>query len=94
MVMTHGRACFPERLVGRAVTLVNFANFTGVAVMQMAVGVIVGAFPAVDGAAPEAAYRTAFGFLAATLVAALCVYLRVADAKPSRDPRPGAESAA
>ena len=79
--------------MGRAISLVNFANFTGVAVMQMAVGAIVGAFPAVDGAAPEAAYRAAFGFLAATLVAALAIYMRVADAKPSQDPRPGAEPA-
>ena len=92
MVMSHGRACFPERLVGRAVTLVNFANFTGVAVMQYAAGAIVGAFPTVDGTAPEAAYRAAFGFLAATVVAALCVYARVADARPSQD-QPGAEPA-
>ena len=94
MVMAHGRACFPERLVGRAVTLVNFANFTGVAVMQYAAGAIVGAFPTVDGTAPEVAYRTAFGFLAATVVAALCVYMRVADARPSQDPRPGDEQGA
>ena len=91
MVMAHSRACFPERLVGRAVTLVNFANFTGVAVMQYAVGAIIGAFPTIDGAAPESAYRTAFAFLAATLVAALAIYMRVADAKPSQDPRPGNE---
>lgn len=91
MVMTHGRACFPERLVGRAVTLVNFANFTGVAVMQYAAGAIVGTFATVDGTAPEVAYRAAFGFLAATVVAALCIYARVADAKPSQDPRPGDE---
>ncbi|MFP6744393.1 MAG: MFS transporter [Alphaproteobacteria bacterium] len=91
MIMTHGRASFPERLVGRAVTIVNFANFTGVAVMQFAVGAIVGAFEATDGAAPETAYRIAFGFLAVTLIIALSFYLRVGDAKPSRDPRDGSD---
>ncbi len=91
MIMTHGRASFPERLVGRAVTIVNFANFTGVAVMQFMVGAIVGTFELADGAAPETAYRTAFGFLAVTLIIALSFYLRVGDAKPSRDPRDGSD---
>jgi predicted MFS family arabinose efflux permease len=91
MITTHGRASFPERLVGRAVTIVNFANFTGVAVMQFAVGAIVGAFEATDGAAPETAYRLSFGFLAATLIVALIFYIRVGDAKPSRDPRDGSD---
>ena len=44
-----------------------------------------------DGAAPETAYRTAFGFLAVTLIIALSFYLRVGDAKPSRDPRDGSD---
>ena len=83
MIIAHGRAIFPERLVGRGLTVVNFANFIGGAVMQMAAGMIVGAFPAVDGAAPEAAYRLVFGFLAATIVLALVFYARAADAKPS-----------
>ncbi len=83
MIIAHGRAIFPERLVGRGITVVNFANFSGVAVMQMAAGLIVGAFPATDGAAPEAAYRLVFGFLAATIVLALMFYARAADAKPS-----------
>ena len=84
MIIAHGRAIFPERLVGRGLTVVNFANFIGVAVMQMAAGMIVGAFPAADGAAPEAAYRLVFGFLAATIVLALVFYARAADAKPSQ----------
>ena len=83
MIIAHGRAIFPERLVGRGITVVNFANFSGVAVMQIAAGLIVGAFPAADGAAPEAAYRLVFGFLAATIVLALMFYAHAADAKPS-----------
>lgn len=84
VVMAHGRSIFPEPIVGRAVTVVNFANFTGVAVMQMATGMIIGAFPAEDGTAPEAAYRLVFAFLAAALVVALMFYGRVDDAIPSR----------
>ena len=51
----------------------------------------VGSFEATDGAAPEAAYRMAFGFLSATLIVALVFYIRVGDAKPSRDPRDGSD---
>lgn len=91
MITAYGRAIFPERLVGRAVTIVNFANFTGVAVMQFVIGALVGSFEATDGAAPEAAYRLAFGFLAATLIVPLVFYIRVGDAKPSRDPRDGSD---
>ncbi len=83
VVLAHGRAIFPERLVGRAVTMVNFAGFTGVAAMQMVTGLIIGAFPAENGAAPEVAYRVVFGFLAAAVVLALAAYVRVDDARPS-----------
>ena len=47
--------------------------------------------PPTDGAAPEAAYRLAFGFLATTLIVALVFYIQVGDAKPSRDPRDGSD---
>ncbi len=83
VVMAHGRSMFPEPLVGRAVTVVNFASFTGVAVMQMVTGLIIGAFPATAGAAPEAAYRLVFAFLAAVVVVGLALYSRVDDAIPS-----------
>ena len=85
MVMAHGRASYPEHLVGRAVTMVNFVNFTGVAVMQAATGFIVGALSPAAGASPEIAYRAVFGFLAATVITALIYYRRIGDAKPSED---------
>ena len=84
MVMAHGRSIFPERLVGRAITVINTANFAGVAVMQMATGLIIGAFPATDGAVPEAAYRLVFACLAATVLLALAFYGRAADVRPSQ----------
>ena len=80
----HGRAFFPDHMVGRVMTTINFANFTGVGLMQVASGLLVGAFPAVGdgGAAPEAAYRLVFAFLAATLVTAMWLYRRTPDAPP------------
>ena len=85
MIMAHGRASFPEHLVGRAVTMVNFVNFTGVAVMQVLTGFIVGALSKAGDAPPEIAYRAVFGFLAATVIVALIFYRRIGDSKPSRD---------
>ena len=90
VIIAHGRAIFTERLVGRAVTVVNFAAFAGVAAMQMVTGLIIGAFPAADGVAPEAAYRMVFAFLAATVVMALVFYIRVDDARPSQGLPPDA----
>jgi sugar phosphate permease len=85
MIMAHGRASFPEHLVGRAVTMVNFVNFTGVAVMQVLTGFIVGALTRAGDAPPEIAYRAVFGFLAVTVIIALFFYRRLGDAKPSED---------
>ena len=85
MVMAHGRASYPEHLVGRAVTVVNFVNFTGVAVMQIATGFIVGALSMAGEPTPEIAYRAVFGFLAACVVIAVLFYRRIGDSKPSRD---------
>ncbi len=85
MVMAHGRASYPEYLVGRAVTVVNFVNFTGVAVMQVITGFIIGALSTDSGPTPEFAYRAVFGFLAATVIVAVIFYRRIGDSKPSRD---------
>ncbi len=52
--------------------------------MQMASGLILGAFPVEDGAAPAEAYRLVFGFLAAVVLLALVFYSRAEDVKPSR----------
>jgi sugar phosphate permease len=76
LLLSHARALFPDHLTARAITAVNVANFLGVSVMQIVPGWILGAFPAVDGHPPEAAYRTMFAVLAAALAAALAVFLR------------------
>ena len=85
MVLTHGRASFPDRLVGRAVTTVNLAGFVGVAVFQAITGVIVEAFadPTTGAPVPAIAYRAVFAALAATILVALFLYRRTTDIRPS-----------
>lgn len=66
------RLFFPAAMAARAMTSVNLAISGGTALMQMLTGLVVGAFPAVDGIVPEIAYRTMFGFLAgATILGAI-----------------------
>ena len=79
LLIAHGRALFPDRLVGRAITTVNFANFLGVGVIQAATGFIVDGFEPIAGHPPEIAYRTVFGVIAAILLTAALIYTRVAE---------------
>jgi sugar phosphate permease len=76
LLLAHARALFPDHLTARAITTVNVANFFGVSVMQIMPGWILGAFTPVGGHPPDAAYRTMFGVLAATLGVALVIFLR------------------
>lgn len=76
LIHAHARAVLPPDLVGRGLTLQNFAVFLGVFVMQALSGVIVGAFGSPGGAAPEIAYRAVFGVLAIVTGVALLIYLR------------------
>ena len=85
IIFAHGRALFPLRLVGRAITLINGVNMFGIAVMQVASGYVIRSFPATDGAAPEIAYRAMFGFLAVCLVCGMLVYTRSRDIPPSME---------
>lgn len=77
----HARAIFPEHLVGRGLTVQNTVAIGAVFLMQWASGAIVERFA--DAVDPAYAYRLVFGFLAAATLAALLVYLRIEDAKPS-----------
>jgi MFS family permease len=81
----HGRAMFPDRLVGRGMTILNMAVVLGTAIAQTVSGWIVGAFVDGTGAAPEHAYRLMFGYLAAALALALMVYAKAPDVRPSED---------
>lgn len=81
--LAHARAIFPDRLVGRGIVTMAIAAFGGAAFMQFAVGVIIDMFPTTDGVAPELAYRSAFAFIAGTVVLAVIYHRRAEDAKPS-----------
>jgi sugar phosphate permease len=86
IVASHGRSLFPDRLAGRGMALIGIALMGGPFIMQAITGLIVGAFEAPEtagGAVPLVAYRAVFAFLAACIVAANLLYLRVPDAKPS-----------
>ena len=88
MVMTHGRGIFPDRLIGRGIATINTAVMLGVACMQTLSGIIVGAFePLADGARTETAYRALFGVLTVVLIAAVAIYSRSQDVKPSDEMR-------
>jgi sugar phosphate permease len=77
----HARAIFPEHLVGRGLTVQNTVAIGAVFLMQWASGAIVERFA--DASDPAYAYRIVFGFLAAATLAALVVYMRIEDARPS-----------
>jgi len=88
MVMTHGRGIIPDRLIGRGIATINSFVMLGVACMQSLSGVIVGAFePLANGARSETAYRALFGVLTVVLIAALAIYSRSQDVRPSDEMR-------
>ena len=85
VAFAHGRAIFPDRLVGRGLTFLTLGGMGGVAVMQMVTGFVVGAFARDDGYVAPEGYRLMFAFLAVSVAVALAFYSRTPDAKPSRD---------
>ena len=88
MIMTHGRAIFPDRLIGRGMATMNTSVMLGVACMQSLSGIILGAFPAMaDGTRSEFAYRCLFGVLCAVLLFSVSIYARVPDIRPSDELR-------
>jgi predicted MFS family arabinose efflux permease len=88
MVMTHGRGAIPERLIGRGIATINTFVMLGVACMQTLSGIIVGAFePLAGGARSETAYRVLFAVLTLVLTAAVAIYSRSQDVRPSDEMR-------
>jgi predicted MFS family arabinose efflux permease len=88
MIMTHGRATIPDRLIGRGISVINTAVMLGVACMQTLSGIILGAFaPLADGTRGPDAYRALFGVLCLVLFTALTIYLRARDVRPSEEMR-------
>jgi predicted MFS family arabinose efflux permease len=83
VLIAHGRASYPEHLVGRGITVLNIGSMGGAALLQMAAGTIIGAFPTVNGAAPALAYRCAFAGLGLVLLLAALLYRHSGDVPPS-----------
>ena len=83
IVLAHGRAMVPDHLMGRGLTTVNTGIMIAIALMQMAVGGLIGtvATTAAGQASPEG-YRAAFGFIAVMAFLTFLIYLRVPDRKP------------
>jgi MFS family permease len=95
MVMTHGRGTIPDRLIGRGIATINTCVMFGVACMQTLSGIIIGAFERLpDGARSEIAYRALFGVLTCVLIAAVAVYSRSRDVRPSDEMRERAQQRA
>lgn len=82
VIVAHGRSLFPDHLAGRGITTVNLAQVIGCAVLPIATGAIVNAFPGSDGGYGELGYRYAFGFIALALAGGLAIYATATDSKP------------
>jgi sugar phosphate permease len=76
LIATHGRAFYPERLIGRGISTVNCAVLFGAASLQVGTGIIVQMLTPAAAPIPESAYRAMFGALALALVIALACYRR------------------
>jgi hypothetical protein len=61
LLLSQVRSLYPAAMSGRATTALNLFGFTGTALIQGGMGLIIGWFPATpDGAYPPAAYTAAF----------------------------------
>jgi sugar phosphate permease len=74
VVMAHGRALFPNHLLGRGITLMNVLFIGGAGIMQPISGAVVTAMKADGIAAADIYARLHFGF-AVALAVTLAIYL-------------------
>jgi predicted MFS family arabinose efflux permease len=77
VVMAHGLALIPERLIGRGTTTLNAALMAGAAIVQTATGLLVKAFPGAERA--SAPYGALFLFLGGLALSALLLYRKARD---------------
>lgn len=81
VIMSHGRAIFPEHLLGRGIATLNTAVFLGVFLMQAMGGLIIGQFVEDDGSAPLIAYRVLFLSIAVVLFIGVLIFSKSKDSK-------------
>jgi predicted MFS family arabinose efflux permease len=83
ILLAHGRALVPDRLVGRGIATVNTGVMVSVALMQVAIGALIGSVASTaDGQASPEGYRVAFGFIAVMAVITILIYATTPDRKP------------
>lgn len=68
------RAMFPVRIVGTALTSLNFYVLMGAAVTQQVMGMVIGSYGKSAAGAPPQAFQTAFAFPVAGLALAVVLY--------------------
>ena len=85
IAFAHGRAIFPDHLLGRGIAVLSLTIMGGIAVVQVASGFIVGAFT-VDGVVAAAGYRWMFAFLAVLVLG----FARLVPARRGRTAERGA----
>jgi len=92
VMVAHGRALFPDRLIGRGITFINVGTFAGAFFLQYAAGHVIGWFQerGADGRmiSPALAYQAMFAMFAVILAIALVAYAG------ARDPRAEASGTA
>lgn len=82
VLLSHGRAMVPDRLIGRGLTVVNTGVMVSIALMQIAIGALIGLFPSADGQATAEGYRLAFGFVGVMAVVTFLIYRGTEDRPP------------
>jgi predicted MFS family arabinose efflux permease len=83
ILLAHGRSLMPAHLIGRGMTTVNTGVMISIALMQIAVGAIIGATITDGAVGADVGYRMAFGFMALMAVVTWVFYSRVHDCPPS-----------
>jgi len=73
------RSMFPVRIVGTALTSLNFFVLMGAAITQQVMGQIVGSYPRTATGAPPQAFHAAFLFPVSGLAVAILLYLFARD---------------
>jgi MFS family permease len=89
ILIAHGKALLPPRLVGRGMTLLNIGTMGGTFLSQVLTGWLIGLFATQGEAYPLEAYRLVFGVQGALLLLTCVAYLWVPD--PQRRPPEPAE---
>lgn len=81
LLMAHAKAFFPQDLVGRGVTLINFFAIGGTGLAQFVTGRLVTLNETPDD--PALAYQVIFGYFAVTLLISVAIYLFSKDVPPN-----------